>query len=482
MATFVAISSHAQSNSPPKVIDNLATDRDAGPLYTGKVIVTLKPDQANAVSTMEESLNLTPGATEQISPDQTVIHVNQEEWQAAGDESEKAALVEETVRKLNELDEVESAIPDIRMLPHAQPDDPLYIYQWHYGMAAPGGIKLPTGWEHTVGGDDVVVAVLDTGILPDHPDIAGSGNILPGFDFISNIATANDGNGRDADSTDPGDAVPADFCGPGAPPEPNSWHGTHVAGTVGAGSTDNADGIAGTAWNVKILPVRVLGRCGGSSLDIADAIRWSAGLPVTGLPPNPNPAKVINMSLGGSAEACPPFYQSAIDDAAAAGALVVVSAGNRATDAANATPANCDRVFTVAASNLLGSIARYSNYGDHVDIMAPGGDVRRDDNEDGVGDGVLSMVAPADGSYAFYNGTSMAAPHVAGVAALGLSLDPTLSATDLANLMQISSKQRSVAQCWRGCGSGLLDASLFLDAIFSNIGSNLDAAVSNTDQ
>jgi serine protease len=142
----------------------------------------------------------------------------------------------------------------------------------------------------------VVVAVLDTGIT-EHAEF--SGMTVPGYDFISDVWTANDGDGRDADPRDPGDWVARNACYRGSPPSDSSWHGTHTAGTIGAAS-NNAMGVAGINWGVKILPVRVLGRCGGYTSDIADGMRWSAGLSVTGVPANANPAKVLNLSLGGS--------------------------------------------------------------------------------------------------------------------------------------------------------------------------------------
>ena len=343
------------------------------------------------------------------------------------------------------------------------PDDPGYPIQWHYlnngsgSGESPGGINLPKAWDSSTGSSAIAVAVIDTGILPNHEDIAGSPNLAPGYDMISNTFVANDGDGRDSDPTDPGDAVAADECFQGSQARGDSWHGTHVAGTVGVGNTNNATGVAGVNWQVKVVPVRVLGKCGGTMADINDAIRWAAGLPVPGVPANPLPARVINMSLGGGG-ACSqsPATQSAIDDAVAAGVTVVVAAGNEAQDAAGFMPASCNGVITVAASDYRGHLAsRYSNFGDSVEIMAPGGDVDRDDDADGNKDGVLSMV---DGGYALYNGTSMASPHVAGVAALLLTADPSLSPDQVVAQLQANALPRSSAQCPEPCGAGLLNA------------------------
>lgn len=369
------------------------------------------------------------------------------------------------VKALQAMPDVEYAQPNfVYRIVSTNPGDPRFQEQWHYLLngsgpgRSPGGISLPDVWDINKGSASVTVAVLDTGILPNHPDITGSPNLVAGFDMISDSFTANDGDGRDADPADPGDAQAAGEC-PGDPdPRPSSWHGTHVAGTVGVGSTNNTVGVAGINWNVRVQPIRVLGKCGGTTSDIVDAIRWAAGLPVPGVPNNARKANVINMSLGGGG-ACDPASQSAINDAVAQNVSVVVAAGNSASDAAGETPASCNNVITVAASDARGRlVTRYSNFGATVEIMAPGGDRQRDDNSDGNPDGVLSMVSPADGSYAYYNGTSMAAPHVAGVAALLLACEPALTPAQVLARLQASALPRSAAECPRPCGAGLLNA------------------------
>jgi len=429
----------------------------------GEVIVKYKPGRSPMSAATATSMSFA-GETTQTSGGEVIYKIADAEISARSVEDIQALTIS-TARTIAAWENVEYAQPNFILQIARAPDDPLYPLQWHYfdnGSASgesPGGTNLPRTWDVNLGDPAVVVAVIDTGILPDHPDISGSTNLLAGFDMISNAFTANDGDGRDPDATDTGDATTAGECFPGSPPSDSSWHGTHVAGTTGVGRTDNGVGVAGVNWHVSLQAVRVLGKCGGSIADINDAIRWAAGLPVPGIADNPTPARVINMSLGGFGPCTSsPATQRAIDDAVAAGVTVVVAAGNSAQDAANFNPASCDGVITVAASDARGHlVSRYSNFGASVEIMAPGGDVQRDDNGDGNPDGVLSTV---QGGYAFYNGTSMAAPHVAGVAALVLARDPNLTPAQVSDRLQSGAISRSAAQCPRACGAGLLNASV----------------------
>ncbi len=344
---------------------------------------------------------------------------------------------------------VEYAEPDTRMVALATANDPSYSQQWHY-QESTAGINLPTAWDLATG-KGVVVAVLDTGYRP-HTDLAA--HLLPGYDFVSTAAVGNDGGGRDADASDPGDAVKANECGYTHAAENASWHGTHVAGTISA-VTNNGVGVAGVAPGAKVLPVRVLGKCGGYMSDIADGMIWAAGGSVSGVPANPNPARVINLSLGGTGS-CGNTSQRAITKARALGTVVVVAAGNSATNASTSTPANCSGVVTVAAVNRSGGRAWYSNYGSVVDVAAPGGDT-----SGGQSNGVLSTLnagtsSPGSDSYAWYQGTSMATPHVAGVAALMLSVNSGLTPDQVESLLR-SSARVFPASC-TGCGSGIVDA------------------------
>jgi serine protease len=342
---------------------------------------------------------------------------------------------------------IEYAEPDRILTYSATPTDPRYADQWHYYDTV-GGLRLPAAWDISTGAG-VVVAVIDTGYRP-HADL--SGQILPGYDFISTAAIGNDGNGRDSDATDPGDGITAGACGGGQPffDQPSSWHGTHVAGTVAA-RTNNGAGVVGVAYNAKILPVRVLGKCGGYTSDIADAITWASGGTVAGVPANPNKARVLNLSLGGGG-ACSATMQNAINGARSRGAVVVAAAGNSATNVSNASPANCTGVIAVAATGRSGGRASYSNFGTLVTVAAPGGD---------GASGVLSTLnsgrsGPLADTYAVYQGTSMAAPHVAGVAALMLAANTNLTPDEVA--AKLKSTARAFPASCAGCGAGIVDA------------------------
>jgi len=350
---------------------------------------------------------------------------------------------------------VEYAEPDIKMYPLAIPNDSRYNEQWHY-YEATGGLNLPLAWDSAQGAG-TVVAVIDTGYLP-HAELAA--NILPGYDMISDQNIAQDGDGRDADASDSGDWEPANACYNGSPARDSSWHGTHVAGTIAA-VTNNSTGVAGVAYNAKVVPVRVLGRCGGYLSDITDGMIWAAGGTVAGVPDNANPAQVLNLSLGGSGT-CSTTSQNAINTARNLGATVVVAAGNENTNASNSNPANCNGVIAVAATNRNGGRAYYSNYGAVVDVAAPGGDVRT-----GSANGILSTLnsgraRPGTDSYAFYQGTSMATPHVAGVAALLYEVDPAITPDQVESTLK--STARSFPASCNQCGSGIVDAASAVEA------------------
>ena len=375
----------------------------------------------------------------------------------------------EVAREVAEEPGVLYAEPDYMMQPMAEPNDPRYRDQWHY-FDPQSGINLPAAWELTTGSADVTVAVIDTGIIA-HPDLKD--NVLKGYDFISDVDVSQDGDGRDANANDPGDFTPRGACGVdknGNPApnrdKPSSWHGSHVAGTVAADS-NNGVGVAGVSWKSKLLPVRVLGRCGGYTSDITDGMLWAAGISVAGVPDNPTPAKVLNLSLGGRSP-CGRTYQDTIRKIRATGATVVVAAGNKNLNAAQFSPASCSGVITVAANKRDGGRSYYSNYGDTVDVAAPGGETFN--NFDGVlstsNSGQKKAVA---NNYAFYQGTSMAAPHVAGVAALMYAKQPNLTADKVEQILKDTTRpfpSVSTRQCTTQlCGTGIVDAAAALQAL-----------------
>ncbi|MBE0377704.1 S8 family peptidase [Pseudoalteromonas prydzensis] len=339
---------------------------------------------------------------------------------------------------------------DQMLKPFATPNDPRYDDQWHYYEQA-GGLNLPTAWD-TATGSGVTVAVLDTGYRP-HIDL--NANILPGYDMISDTFVANDGGARDSDARDPGDAITANECGYTHGAQSSSWHGTHVAGTVAA-VTNNGEGVAGVAYDAKVVPVRVLGKCGGLTSDIADGIIWASGGSVSGVPSNANPADVINMSLGGSGS-CSSTTQNAINQARNNGTVIVIAAGNDNDNANNYNPGNCNGVVNVASVGRNGGRAYYSNYGTSIDVAAPGGAQSFANDSEGV----LSThnsgsSSPSSDSYHYSQGTSMAAPHVAGVAALIKQAKPNATPDEIESILK--STTRSFAASCNNCGTGIVDA------------------------
>ncbi len=337
------------------------------------------------------------------------------------------------LQSLQNRSDVEYAHPNYILTAQATPNDPQYPNQrWHYEA-----INLPGAWDIETGASNPVrVAVIDGGVVAGHPDLAGK--LLPGYDFYSNAADSGDGDGRDPNPED---------TSPGT-----DFHGNHVTGTVGA-ATNNNLGVAGVSWGARLVPIRALSGGNGTLADVADALRWAAGLSVSDVPANANPASVINMSLGGPV-ACTnaPALQQAINEANNAGVIIVVAAGNSNVDASTFSPAGCSGVITVGATNAAGSRASYSNYGTRIDLMAPGGEAS--------GQQVVSTLG--SGQYGGKVGTSMAAPHVAGVLALMKSKKPALTAAEGLSILKDTARPLSAAQCNRPsgleCGAGLIDA------------------------
>ena len=338
---------------------------------------------------------------------------------------------------------VEYVAVDQRRFPHAtNPNDTLFANQWYLKDAEPSAVNAIGAWDRELGSTGVVIAVLDTGVLYDHPDLGRAdrgGKLLPGFDFVSQQHMTNDGGGRDANPSDPGDWVDstdkANSAFTNCDTTSSSWHGTRVAGMIGA-LTNNSSGVAGLDWNSFILPVRVLGKCGGIDSDILAGMRWAAGLHVPGVADNPTPARILNASLGSSG-ACEPSYRDVIEELTARKVLLVISAGNEGTVVSS--PGNCPGVAAVAAIRHAGSKVGFSSLGPEVTIAAPGGNCV---NING-GPCLFSLDTTSNngntvpGAHSFTDqinsnlGTSFSAPIVSGIAGLMLSRNANLSTTQL---------------------------------------------------
>ena len=385
-----------------------------------------------AMSLIENELNLEATVESKIANRLEVIQLDQPISRAEAD-----ALVQQLV----DTGKVAFAEINEKRYVATAPNDPDYGSQWYLkDFATPDkGIGIEAAWDHTVGSSDVVVAVIDTGGTA-HADMVG--RLVPGYDFFSN----------DGDATDPGDASDGSSCAASS----STWHGTKVAGVIGA-NVNNALGIAGVNQLSFIQHIRILGPCGGDTADEIKAIRWAAGLPVDGVPLNPTPARVINLSLGGSGE-CLVSEQEAIDAATTAGAVVVVAAGNGGPDQIGddldvmpSSPANCKNVITVAATNPTGQRTTFSNFGSNVTIAAPGQAIR----------------TTTFGGYTNASGTSFATPIVSGIVSLMLSANPVLTYDQVIALLNqpgvANPFPTALSQCSSNindtyhCGLGIID-------------------------
>jgi serine protease len=379
---------------------------------------------------------------------------------------------EQLAAKLALDSEVEYAVPDGRKRAAVAPNDPRYATvggsgpasgQWYLRPNVAGvlaSIDVEPAWDITTGNNTIVVAVLDTGVRFEHLDLttlAAGGNLLPGYDMIADVDTANDNSGRDNDASDPGDWInQADINSGRYSPctsidiGDSSWHGTQTAGLIGA-ITNNAEGMASVGRTVRVLPVRVLGKCGGFDSDIIAGMRWAAGLSVgdPGVPINPvaNRAKVINLSLGGTGP-CTQIYQDTVDDLAAIGVTVVASAGNGTGHAVN-SPANCPGVIGVSGLRHIGTKVGFSDIGLEVSISAPAGNCVNE----GVGQPCLypilttsnsGLTTPAGAIYTdsinASFGTSFSAPLVAGTVALMLSAQPSWTPGQLRTILRATAR------------------------------------------
>jgi serine protease len=395
------------------------------------------------------------------------------------DRPRSTAEAQSIARELMLRTDIEYAEPDYRRYASLHPDDPDYygflpndpgyVSQWYLYDTA-GGLHIQHAWP--LGNTSDVIAVIDTGMLS-HEDIA-SGRVLSGYDFISDVDAANDGNGRDSNPDDAGDFVTeAESTTIGGPFEDceirdSSWHGTMVGGLIIA-ENNNQLGIAGLARRASLLPLRALGKCGGLTSDIADAILWAAGIHIDGIPDNENPADVINLSLG-SQDGCSITEQSAIDAAVAAGSVVVAAAGNDGVEGIS-SPANCNNVIAVAATTREGGETCYTNIGPNVDLGAPGGN-----DDSGVCEGAepddFILTTGNDGTttsnsddYYYVIGTSFAAPLVSGTVAIMKATDPTLLPAEIEEILKRTARtfpagtNDGFGDCTTTrCGAGLLDA------------------------
>ena len=339
------------------------------------------------------------------------------------------------------------------------PVNDVFAAQQHYLDNDATSVSVYAAWEVTHGSPGIVVAVVDSGYRP-HAGMAG--RILPGYDMISDLDVANDGDGRDADASDPGDWVSVDEATPDCPAHGSIWHGTSVAGVIGANTNDGA-WTAGIDWNAKILPVRVLGKCGGYDSDVLDGIAWAAGLDVPGVPRNPTPAQVINLSLGATSS-CPQAYASVAQAAYAHGITraIVAAAGNDAQDVSTASPANCPGFLAIASTTAVsGNLAKFSNYGEGITLSAPGGAANFRTPADSVV--VLSNAGdttPEADNVVREGGTSFSAPMVSGTVALMLAVAPWLSPDQVHAVLVASAKPfPATSDCTTDrCGAGILDA------------------------
>ena len=361
--------------------------------------------------------------------------------------------------------------------------DPMMRLQWY--LDSEYGVNATDAWKVTKGSPSIVVAVVDSGIT-EHPDL--DDNIVAGYDFISSSRESRDGNGRDADPSDPGDYLTSG--------ENSSWHGTHVAGIIAAES--NSIGITGVAPRVKIQPVRVLGPNGGTEADIAAGINWAIGVRISGVTTNATPAKVINLSIGSSDfSTCYTNspVQLAIDEAKRRDVTLVTAAGNDDQIATASFPGNCSGNITIGATGIKGDRSYYSNYSDYnriydvyigVDISAPGGDDRAGIGAPAGGqiwstlnDGTRS---PGNPTYGKQQGTSMSSPIAAGVVALMYSIRPTITDDQVWSILSKTAKPFAASsECTDQliettlnngtkvttglCGVGIIDAAAAVKAV-----------------
>lgn len=472
VATTGAAAAAPVMRATPPVRDQLVTDRIIVKLRAAYRVASLRnlpvaameADRANALS-----------ATAGV-PLRAIRPMSDEAQVVALPRAMRNDVVQGVVERLRADPTVEYAYVDAREHLMAVPNDPLFPQQTH--LQAPGAAPLaasvnaPGAWDITKGTGTAVVAIVDGGVRFDHPDL--SGRVIAGYDFVSadctagasgcttatQFTTANDGDGRDADASDPGDWVTAadiasnpilTDCTAGD----STWHGTHVAGIVGAAG-NNGIGVAGLNWNATLLPVRVSGRCGAYRSDVVDGMRWAAGLAVPNVPANPRPAKIVNISLGSAGTCATSAYSQAVVDVLATGAIIVAAAGNE--DAPVILPASCAGVISVGAVRGDGTRAVYSNSGANLTIMAPGGDYTSATNDRIASTNNAGSTTPASytssGYYVAEAGTSFSTPIVTGVISLMLSANPNLTATQVSDVLRSTARPFTTVAGYGTCVPG----------------------------
>ena len=347
------------------------------------------------------------------------------------------------------------AEPDYLVEAQADVSDTEFPRQWNLHA-----IGAPQAWDVTRGDPSIVIGLIDSGGTP-HPDLTGK--VVPGHDFISTFSLAGDGDGRDSDPTDAGDGG----LGEGL----SSWHGTHMS-VIAVGAQNDSYGVSGIAPDCRVMHLRALGRGGGFVSDVVAALDYGAGL---GPDPAGNtiaaPLRIMNMSLGLSQDSAE--LRDACTRAKNRGVLLVAAAGN--TGGPVLFPAAYESVMAVAAIDAELETTSYSNSGSQIEVSAPGGLLTRDAAGDGWPDAVLSAaydetLFPAVFGHRALIGTSQAAPHVSAVAALMLSIDPTLTNTELRSLLRTTALDVGAGGRDDATGDGLVQASKAVNAALEGLG------------
>lgn len=424
----------------------------------GEVVVLFKQSASNGLKTQAQALGLTKSRENESQERNTLLKLNTPAQITAYSTSELPGGLHINdsgmrdklktlyqIKALNRDVDIAAVAPNFTRRKQFVPNDPLYQFQWHYPQ-----ISLPQTWDLTTGTNSIV-AVVDTGVALGHPDLQGQ--LVNGYDFISDPLNAGDGDGIDGDPNDAGDHSNPDGS--------SSFHGTHVSGTVVA-ATNNDTGVAGVAFGAKVMPLRVCGRYDCTDYDIEQAIRFAAQLSNDSGTVPAQRADVINISLGGPSSST--ASQAVYDQVRAAGVVIVAAASNDASSIPS-YPAAYPGVIGVSAVNIDKNLASYSSYGSWISVAAPGGSTASDVNGDGKPDGILSTVATDSGGvlaydYVVWQGTSMATPHVAGVIALMKSVAPNLTPADTANLLASGALTEDIGDAGKDdkFGYGLINA------------------------